>query len=442
MKKSFAVILLSTALLYCQNLLAQDSSASAPADGHAVLFASRSIEDLNLVGADIHMPPFSDTVLGADSPDRRALYRKGFVLRSNFVAIYTQNTLNPPVPAAQQAYVGERQFAMLIADPILTYDMRAFHLHGAQLNISAALFRASWQPAGPSAASICTLYLFKSFAEGRAEIKFGYDTNDIEFLGLQVGGALSTGSQGVYAILPYEVGLNHIPVTSPSFDLKLNGPRQLYFKGAVQRSIDSGGGPATIARNATGLRFLVKGDKMVNVYEAGYNHAPLAASHESWVRAGYIHNTTPFPNSRTGIPTPGNFCAYILADHQFLQSDRARPSQGIYAGASAIGDSTDLNAYTRYYEFRLYDEGPFPSRPGDTLSLVATYSDFSRYTVAGLAAQGKSFWRNSSSLTGSYTVRISRGNYLGAGLSYVAGPAITPRVANALTFTIAYNMFF
>jgi hypothetical protein len=31
---------------------------------------------------------------------------------------------------------------------------------------------------------------------------------------------------------------------------------------------------------------------------------------------------------------------------------------------------------------------------------------------------------------------------MGAGLSYVAGPAITPRVANALSFTIAYNMFF
>ena len=73
---------------------------------------------------------------------------------------------------------------------------------------------------------------------------------------------------------------------------------------------------------------------------------------------------------------------------------------------------------------------------------MASHSDFSRYTIAGLAAQGKTFWRNSSSLTGSYTIRISRGNYLGAGLSYVAGPAITPRVPNALTFTVANNFFF
>ena len=49
---------------------------------------------------------------------------------------------------------------------------------------------------------------------------------------------------------------------------------------------------------------------------------------------------------------------------------------------------------------------------------MASHSDFSRYTIAGLAAQGKTFWRNSSSFTGSYTIRISRGNYLGAGLSY------------------------
>ena len=442
MKNTFVVILLGTALVWCQNLLAQDSSEAAPTGGHAAQFAPRSIEDLNLVGADIHMPPFSDTVFGVDSPYRRALYSKGFVLRANTTVSYTQNTLNPPVPAAQQAYVGERPSWFLMANPMLSYDMRAFHLHGAQLHTGTVLGWVSWGPDGPDSVSISNLYFFKSFAEGHLETKFGYVSNDFEFVGLYVGGALSTGSQGVYAILPYEVGLNHIPVPSPSFNLKLNGPKQLYFRGAVQRSIDPGGGPATIARNATALRFLVKGDKMVNVYEAGYNHAPLAASHESWVRAGYIHNTTPFPNSRTGIPTPGNFCAYILADHQFLQSDRARPSQGIYAGASAIGDSTDLNAYTRYYEFRLYDEGPFPSRPGDTLSFVATYSDFSRYTVAGLAAQGKGFWRNSSSLTGSYTVRMSRGNYLGAGLSFVAGPAITPRVANALSFTIAYNMFF
>ena len=85
MKNTFFVILFGTALVCCQNLLAQDSPEAAPTGGHAPQFAPRSIEDLNLIGADIQMPPFSDTVLGADSPYRRALYSEGFVLRNNTI---------------------------------------------------------------------------------------------------------------------------------------------------------------------------------------------------------------------------------------------------------------------------------------------------------------------------------------------------------------------
>jgi len=47
-----------------------------------------------------------------------------------------------------------------------------------------------------------SLYLYQAFANGHVEAKLGYVSNDFEFVGLQVGGALSTGSQGVYAILP------------------------------------------------------------------------------------------------------------------------------------------------------------------------------------------------------------------------------------------------
>ncbi len=388
------------------------------------------------------MPPFSDTVLGADSAYRLAFYSKGFVLRSNATLLYEQNSLALPVPVAQQVYMGDREFGMLMANPILTYDMRAFHLHDAQLNFAAGLNWVSWYRAGPSAITMSSLYLYQAFANGHVEAKLGYVSNDFEFVGLQVGGALSTGSQGVYAILPYEVGLSHFPLPTPSFNLKLAGPVDFYFKGAVQRSTDAGGGSATNGRNATGFRFMPKGDKLVDIYEAGYNHAATTDSHETWLRAGYIHNTTPFPNSRTGGQTSGNFCAYILADHQWLMSDRAHPNRGVYSGISAMGASTDLNAYTRYYEFRLYDEGPFKSRPGDTASIVASYSDYSRYMVANLVAQGQSAWRNSSTLTGSYNLHATRGVYLGAGLSYVAGPDISPRVANALTFSVVSTLFF
>jgi hypothetical protein len=220
------------------------------------------------------------------------------------------------------------------------------------------------------------------------------------------------------------------------------GPSKLYFKGSVQRSLDAGGGSATVGRNETGFRFMPKGDKLVTVYEAGYDRRPSADSGQAWLRTGYIHNTTPFANSRTGVPTTGNFCAYILADYQMFQSNRTHPNQGIYGGVSAMGASTDLNAYTRYYELRAYDEAPFRSRPGDTASLVSSYSTYSRYMVANLLAQGKTVWRNSSTVTASYNIHVARGAYLSTGLSYHAGPDISPREANALIFSSIFNYFF
>jgi porin len=442
MKIDLLVILLGTALLPYGSLSAQDVPASAPTGAKATQTEPPGMEDLNLRGADIHMPPFTDTILGANSTFRRTLYSKGFVLRSNSTATYMQNTLDGPVPADQQVYMGQREFGRLMANPILTYDMRAFHLRNAQLNFAAGLNWVSWDPAGPNTITMSNLYLYKSFAHGHVETKTGYISNDFEFVGLQVGGALSSGGQGVYAVLPYEVGLSRYPLGAPSFNLNLNGPRHLYFKGAVQRSLDPSGGIATIKRNATGFRFIPRGDKMVNVFELGYNKKAVAGSGQTWLRTGYIRNTTPYPNSRTGIPTSGNYCAFILADQQLTQSDPAQPSHGLFGGVSAMTTSPNLNAYTRYYELRLYDQGPFKSRPADTASLVASYSSYSHSMIDNLLAQNKTVWRNSSTLTGSYNVHVARGSYMSIGLSYHAGPDITPRVANALTFSVVSNYFF
>ncbi len=442
MRTRFFVIILGTVFLQQGYLAAQDTGTPTPTDSNAASTEPAGMENLNLVGAEVHMPPFTDTVLGADSEFRREFYSKGLLLRSNSTFSYMQNTLDSPVAASQQVYMGDREFGRAMANPIVTYDMRAFHLRSAQLFVAAGFNWVSWVPAGPNTATMNDMYLYKAFANGHVETKLGYISNDFEFIGLQVGGTLSTGSQGVYAILPYEVGLSRYPLEAPSFDLNLIGPKHLYFKTALQRSLDPGGGSATIARNSAGLRFIPKGDKLVNVFEVGYNKSSAADSGQTWVRLGYIHNTTPFPNSRTGALTPGNFCAYILADRQLLQSDHEQSGHGIYGGVSAIGTSTDLNAYTRYYEFRIYDEGPFKSRSGDTASFVASYSTYSPYILANLKVQDQSFWRNSSTLTGSYNFHVSRGAYLSAGLIYHAGPAITPRVPNALIFSAIMNYFF
>ena len=69
-----------------------------------------------------------------------------------------------------------------------------------------------------------SLYLFKRWGDRRVEMKAGYIGNDLEFVGLQVGGSTSTGAQGVYAVLPNEVGLSYFPLTAPSLNFRVRGP--------------------------------------------------------------------------------------------------------------------------------------------------------------------------------------------------------------------------
>jgi porin len=101
-----------------------------------------------------------------------------------------------------------------------------------------------------------------------------------------------------------------------------------------------------------------------------------------------------------------------------------------------------LNPYARYYEARLYQEAPFRSRPHDVVSMVASRTGYSKYLTDNFVAEGKTVWRSATSLTGSYSVRVSSGNYMSLGLSYIYGPAITPRVPNALNFAAGWNLFF
>lgn len=439
MKIRVACVALGTILLGSVSLFSQESDNSP----HSTPYESRrSIEDLNMVGTDTHMPPFSESLLGTDSAFRRSWYRHGALLRMNVSGSYTQNVLAGPVSASQQAYIGERPYGSLMSNPIFTADLRQLHLRDAQLNISGGFFWVSWEKAGPSAVALQSLYLYKAFADRRVELKFGYLANSFEYMGREVGGSTAAGAQGVYAVLPYEVGLSHSPSVSPAFNLRVALPSHVYVKAGIQRSLDPGGGQVTIDRNSTGFRFLVKGDKMLLIDEVGYRRDAAPGKRETWLRAGSMYNTTSYPNSRTGGKDSGNYCAYLLADRQLTGDSPEHPAAGVYGGATAMVVPRDRNVYTQYYEFRLYRKGTFRARPADMVSLVSSHSVYSSYTTRNLVAEGKTVWRNSSSVTGSYSIHVSRGNFVSLGLSYVAGPAVTPKVDNALTFGVVSTIFF
>jgi porin len=413
---------------------AQDTSRQA-VPPPAPVATERSIEDLNLLGAAVSNPPFTDTILGADSAFRRTLFRHGLALRANVVPRFTVNLLDGPVPKAEQRYIGHRPTFIWGLNPIFTADLRQLRLEHAQLNVGFAWKWATWGPAGPNATAVSTLYLFKRWGDRRVEMKAGYNINDQEFVGLQVGGSSSTGAQGVYAVLPFEVGMSYYPLMAPSLNFRFRGPGHTYYKTAAQRSLDAAGGQSTIDRNPSGLEFFQEGNGLLLINEVGFQRPSSAGTRQAWFRTGYLWNSTLYTNRATGEQESGNYCAYALLDLQLRAPEPARPSRGLYLGGSAMVVPSKFNAYDRYYEVRVYQRAPFASRPTDVLTFIASYRGHSRYVTDPLAAQGKTYWSSSSSLTGTYTLHLPRGAYLSLSAGYQRGAAITPRVDTALTTT-------
>lgn len=423
-------------------LLLGSLAASGSAQTPPPAAAASSIEDLNLVGAAVTMPLISDTLLGSESGFRQALFEKGLLFRVNALPRVSVNLLDAPVPPEQQAYIGHRPTWITGVHPILTADLRQLRLRNAQLNFSVAWRWTTWNPAGPKTVSLGSLYLYKMWRDRRVELKAGYITNDIEFVGMQVGGSLATAAQGVYAVLPFQVGMSYFPLTAPSFNVRVRLPASAYVKIGAQRSLDAAGGIATQARNRTGFRFAPHGDRLLVIQEAGYQRAASATTRYAWFRAGYLYNATRYTNRITGRQEAGNSCAYVLADYQLKQSGAGAFAHGLYLGATVMAAPERFNAYHRYYELRLYQKAPFGKRPDDVLSAVGAYRGFSQYVTGDLIAQGKAVWRASPSLTVSYSLHVSRGTYLTVGLGYVRGAAITPRVSDALTFTANWGLYF
>ncbi|HME58737.1 MAG TPA: carbohydrate porin [Terracidiphilus sp.] len=404
--------------------------------------SGRSIEDLNYVGGDTVMPPFSESLIDMRSRYRQALLSKGIALRVISSEVYNQNVLNRPVPADDQTYVGQRPFESAMVQPILTADLRQLHLQHAQFYLAGVWNWSSWNPANPKALQLWDLYIYKEFGKDRVELKAGYVSNNLDFVGLFVGGSTATAAQGVYAVLPYELGMSYFPLTSPSANIRMRGPQHTYLKTGFQRSLDPSGGTAEVARNHTGFRFDPHGDGLLLIEEAGFQRAAAASAPEVWIRGGYAYNSTAFTSLVNDKQQTGNHLAFALADLQIHQPNPVQPAQGLYLGGTAMTAAASLNAYDRYYEARLYQKAPFRSRPADMASLVASYTGHSRYFTESLVAAGKTVWRNSASVTGSYSLRVHSGQYMSIGLSYIHGPAITPRVDDALTFAASYTVFF
>jgi porin len=400
------------------------------------------IEQLNSLGFDTSMPAFDDSITAATNLLRRKMLCYNFTYRAVSFPNYTLDVRQPPVSDAGQVYSGQLPTWAVGGGAGLIGDLKSLHLAGYQLTLTLVAGEANWVWAMPNTVKMLEVVLYKPYLKGRLALRAGYEQTGNEFLGMQVGGNISSGSLGVYAVLPYEVGMSYVPLTSPMVTVRAMPVGNFYLKGGVQRSLSPGGELVDLHRDAAGFRFIPKGDEMLMISEAGYNRSATAGNPEFWLRGGYMQNTTAYANLKTNTNTKGNYCAFFLGDRQFTQHDEDHPDHGFYAGISGMTAPQSMNSYTRYYELRFYQNAPFQSRPQDMASVVASYTTHSPYVVAQLLAEGKTAAVRTGTITGSYSYRVTRGTYISSGLSYNMRPAITPRSKGAVLFIVSASLFF
>ncbi|WP_041598094.1 hypothetical protein [Granulicella tundricola] len=87
---------------------AHDESVTKPVAVDYEHPGGRDIEDLNMRGTYLKLPPFSETVIGLDNPLRQDLARHGIGFLDIDDDEFTYNTTTPPVPLAQQTFTGQR----------------------------------------------------------------------------------------------------------------------------------------------------------------------------------------------------------------------------------------------------------------------------------------------------------------------------------------------
>lgn len=433
----------------CYAAEAADNAASSPAisDATAAAITPPDFESLRIKGLNLPLPGPQDTI----DPDFAGMRSRLAAIGIGYLG-YSNNSFFDNVLSAerktfgQQAYNGEKSTFLSNNVMQLTFDLDRHGIPDGQIVVGGIYQRATWNPGGPNALSFATLSYYQTFLNERVELKFGYLNNAFEFWGPYLSGNLSSSIFGPSGAIPIETGMNAYGFTTPAINIKVNGPDGLYDKASVQRAASPDGPVAEKAANPTGLNWSTPNSGALVINEFGYRKGSAPGQAATWLRAAPLFNTSRYVDYEFGGRRTGDYAAYFLADHQFVQLGQApdQAATGVYAGATAMYAPPEFNRFSQYYELRLYGIGLFPSRPSDMLSLVTVRNVFSHYLVDTALRQNQLAYSNSSSITVAYTAKIVPGIQLGIGLGYTDHPTpvvYTPRtgsdlniLANIITF--------
>ena len=418
-------------------------------------------------GWDFHFPSYGDTLLQDYGGWRSTLAQYGFGFIEYNAQIGAVNVLNvptsgpgpsnatpsnPTAPPSRQQYWGQRPSILNDSLAFLTYDTSRYGIPDGQISISGQVSWSTWQHYTANKLSLNGLAWYQTLFDKAVEVKVGYIPNGTEWIGTVVGGNFASPF-GASAFIPYEMGLSQTPAVQPTARATWHMTDTLYDEFGVMRSMPINGPTGDIFfddayYNPTGFRFSVPNGRVLVMDEVGYKNEAAPYTPSTWIRAGAQYNTSKFANFHTGGTTTGVGAAYFLADRELWQVAPQSPFtayRGIYAGVSAMYAPPENNAFSQYYEGRLYYIGLFDSRPRDQLVLVYSHNVFSRYVTAlvNQFAPFTNIFAHNASNTGTvaYTASLMPGIYATVGVAYTDHPSIqyTKNEGSALNFL--YSLF-
>lgn len=414
-------------------------------------------DQLKVRGWTIPLPGAADTADGGLFGARNALAQNGISWLGFSTTTFQDNVLRHGRPpgfnsvrqgnSKLEQYNGQLPTYNSSNAFFVNYDLRRYGIDDGQISFGAFLVSNNWNPSGPNGIGVAQASYYQTLFNKRVEIKAGLLENNLEFLGTQIGGNLAGGIFGVNAAISVENGQSLPAVAAPGVNIKLNLPGNTYTKLGVQRSISPGGPLAERYQNPTGVsRLTVPNGGVLVIDELGYRVNAAPGQMSTWIRGAADYNSSKYTDFTTRQNHGSNFGLYFLADRQLLQTaPNAGPGsavRGIYAGFSMFYAPSYFNAFSQYYEARLYGFGLIPGRPFDLLTLVANRNVFSEDAVRSIRRRRLLAHDNATTLTAAYSAHILPGTNLNVGVSYVDNP--TPIVYNRSTgsaLNVITNLF-
>ena len=331
-----------------------------------------------------------------------------------------------PGNSKQEQYEGQLPTYTVQNAFFLNYDLRRYGIPDGQITVGAYLVGNNWNPASPNGVGVAEASWYQTAFDKKVEIKAGYLSNNLEFLGTQVGGNLASGIFGVSAAIPFEEGQNLGGFPSLGVNVKFNLPDFFYDKVGVQRALSPDGVTAERLQNPNGVDFKVDNSGVFVIDEVGYRAFAAPGRMGTWIRAAANYTSSRYTDIETGFRHPNNYGLYLLADRQLIQ---LRPSprtafQGLYAGFTVMDSPSYFNVFSQYYEARLYGFGLIPGRPFDLISAVANRNVYSADAVRLASSFGLPTHGGADTYTIAYSAHVLPGTTVNFGVSYTDNPTV------------------